>query len=280
MKLRIIYTLFGFATGLFLWMGNSGGAAAVQNQDRTNGPLAMGFCGNSFCHDDGSFSPTLDIQLLDAGTPVANYVPGQTYTLSVTIMATSGTPAEYGFQAVALDASETNTGTFGTPASGQQITSLDNGNQYWEHAGAQLENQFEIEWTAPTDASAGEITFYSAGIAANDGNGSGGDGAANSSLSVQPMASSIFQIETLPIDVQIYPNPVQEIANVQVDSDTRRSVNLNIFDVQGRLVQSQVAELEVGENQLSVNANTLTTGIYSLQITDGERVKSLKILKK
>lgn len=280
MKLRIIYTLFSLATGLFLWMGNSGGAAAVQNQDRTNGPAAMGFCGNSFCHDDGSFSPTLEIQLLDAGSPVTNYVPGQTYTLSVTITATSGTPAEYGFQAVALDASDLNTGTFGTPASGQQITSIGNGNQYWEHAGAQLENQFEIEWTAPMDATAGEITFYSAGIAANDGNGNGGDGAASSQLSVQPMASSIFQIATLPIEVQVYPNPVKDVANVAINSDKHSTVNLNIFDVHGRLVQQQNTDLQVGDNQFSVEMNDLATGIYHLQVTDGERIKSLKILKK
>ncbi|MFK7935181.1 MAG: choice-of-anchor V domain-containing protein [Saprospiraceae bacterium] len=278
MKFKFIYTFFGLATALFLGLGNTGGAGAVQNADRTNGPAADGFCGNSFCHDDGQFSPTLDIQLLADGTPVENYVPGETYTLAVTINA-SGSPAEYGFQAVALDESDANTGSFGTPVSGQQITTLGNGNSYWEHQGAQNTNAFEIEWTAPADA-AGAITFYSAGIAANDGNGSGGDGAANSSLSVAPMVSSVFGVEALPVQVQISPNPVQDIANVQISTAERSELQLNIFNTNGQLVQNQTANVAAGDHQLEVNTTDLAAGIYHLQLTDGERVKTVKMLKK
>lgn len=279
MKFRIIYTLFALAASLFLWLGNSGGAAAVQNQDRTNGPTANGFCGNSFCHDDGQFSPTLEIRLLANGMPVENYVPGQTYTLAVTIEAT-GSPEEYGFQAVALDAAETNAGAFGTPAGGQQITTLGNGNNYWEHQGAQSTNSFEIEWTAPADASAGAVTFYSAGIAANDGNGSGGDGAASNTLSVEPMVSSIFSVETLAVDVQISPNPVQDVANIQITTAERNQLQLNLFSTNGQLVSNQTLEVAVGTQQIVVATTDLAAGVYHLQLTDGERVKTVKMLKK
>ncbi|MEL7020061.1 MAG: choice-of-anchor V domain-containing protein [Bacteroidota bacterium] len=280
MKFRIIYTCFALATGLFLWLGNTGGVGAVQGRDLTNSPTANGFCGNSFCHDDGQFSPNLVLQLLDNGSPVSEYTPGQTYTLSVTIEA-SGTPVEYGFQAVALDGNNTSAGLFGTPANGQQITALGNGNDYWEHRGAQSSNQFEIEWTAPTNGDIDTVTFYSSGIAANDGNGSGGDGAASSSLSVTAtMINNLTKVPALAAAINVSPNPVQEIAQVYINTDVQNTLHLYLFDINGKQIyQQSIDGMTNGQEPITIYLADMATGVYYLHLTDGVRTQSTSIVK-
>jgi len=55
---------------------------------------------------------------------------------------------------------------------------------------------------------------------------------------------------------------------------------LNVFNTNGQLVQNQTANLTAGKHQLEVNTADLAAGIYHLQLTDGERVKTVKMLKK
>lgn len=277
MKFRIVYTCFALSMGVFLFMGNSGGIGAVRGFDRTGGPLAQGFCGNSACHDDGSFNPTLEIEVLDGGMPVTNYLPGKTYMLSVSIIAGSGSPAEYGFQAVALDGANAAAGTFGTPEDGIQVTSL-GGIDYAEQSSPRTTNNFQIEWTAPT-TDVGEVTFYSGGNAANNANGSGGDSGVAGRLSLSPMVSGINSVELLPVAMEVVPNPVIDFAQIQLNSELSGDFILNVYSITGQLMTRKNVNLRTGDNTVEVDMNDFVKGIYTIQLTDNERVITKKIVK-
>ncbi len=55
------------------------------------------------------------------------------------------------------------------------------------------------------------------------------------------------------IDLQVSPNPFEEELNFQFNAPQREEVQLQIFDVLGRLVFAQTYETELGAQQLSVN---------------------------
>jgi len=112
-----------------------------------------------------------------------NYVPGQTYTISVTHNnAADATRLRWGFQLTALDTGDEKAGNLQSSDVFTQI--LDNqgpgsSRQYIEHtsigtfAGQQHTASWTFDWTAPS-TDVGTIYFYAAGNQANnDGNTSG-----------------------------------------------------------------------------------------------------------
>lgn len=150
------------------------GPAERDGIDRTGSPINTieQRCGT--CHRGGSYDPDLSIELLEGGERVRSYIPGSTYTLRLATAAT-GSPAAYGFQAVALADDLSAAGTYGEPPAGFQVTELD-GRPYLEHGERQPSSSVEIAWTAP-EAGTGTVTIYAAGNAVNGADGSSGDNA-------------------------------------------------------------------------------------------------------
>ena len=79
---KILYFLIPIGMAWAL-LSNSGGAAAVQNVDRTSSPLGVGSCGS--CHSGGNYSPVISVELLDNNTVVNKYSPGKLNQVSLFI---------------------------------------------------------------------------------------------------------------------------------------------------------------------------------------------------
>ena len=95
---KILYFLIPIGMAWAL-LSNSGGAAAVQNVDRTSSPLGVGSCGS--CHSGGNYSPVISVELLDNNAVVNKYSAGKLYQVKVSIAA-GNNPRGYGFQLVSL----------------------------------------------------------------------------------------------------------------------------------------------------------------------------------
>ena len=182
MKIKLLLSLFGVTFLAFVFISSSGGRATSANSGNTGAPGETTVCAN--CHSANAFSPSISIGVFETGTTnaITEYTPGTTYDVQVTVAATSGTPAGYGFQIVALK----NTGnspvnTWSMPASNVQIETISSGRQYAEHNGVSTSNTFDMQWTAPAMGS-GSVTLYSAGNAVNGGGSTAGDGADATSL--------------------------------------------------------------------------------------------------
>lgn len=181
-KFTFLYAAF---IGLFLLY-----AFSSQPPSGNTGAPNDGNCTN--CHtSNNSFDGVVDI----VGLP-ATVTPGVTYSLTVTTMVTSGTPARAGFQTVALDGSNANAGTFSNPgvSAGTQMQS--SGRIYLGHQPALSFNGGDIvtwtaDWTAPTAPAGETITFYTNALLGN-GSGSFGDDMIHSEITTVIEASSIL----------------------------------------------------------------------------------------
>lgn len=277
MKFKLIYTFFALIAAALLLTNNSSGPAAVQNLDRTGSPLSPGPC--QVCHNNGAFSPTLTLEVLDNGAAVAAYEPGRTYTLRVQANAT-GNPAGYGFQAVALTGDDDlQAGVFSNPAQGIQITPL-NGRQYAEHSMRRTSNIFEVDWTAP-EAGTGEVRFYSAVVAANGNGTSTADGAAflTSPVALAEGPASSAEENELFEAFTIFPNPVAARLNLRFQSRETGEYQLRIVNLQGQSLLERRIEVAAGEQVQGLEVSALPAGIYTVQLTDGRRVSSRKVIK-
>ena len=160
----------------------SNGAAAMGLGDRTGSPIggAGSSCAN--CHGGGSFSPSISIDVKDAGlNSVTSYIPGNTYTIEYTVLAGSGSPSGYGMQGVALNPSNGAAGNLFSPTTpNTQITSS-GGVQYLEHQSMSATGSFQTSWTAPM-AGSGAVSIYARGLALNGDGSTSGDDASTSVL--------------------------------------------------------------------------------------------------
>jgi hypothetical protein len=278
MRFKIIYTLFALAGLAFLFFNNSSGAAEVQGIDRTGSPISPGPCQN--CHSSGSFSPSVNLDILKDGEVVQTYMPGEVYTMRVTANH-SGSPASFGFQAVALTGEDdVQAGAFDNPGDGIQITSLNN-RQYPEHSRRNESNIFEVEWTAPA-AGTGDVRFYSSVVAANNGSGSGGDGSAflNNPVVISEATTNSQDVTKLLAEFNAFPNPVSDRLQLQWQGEESGDYRIEVYDINGRLVQQQPQQVAPGQQSATIEVSNMPAGLYQVRITDGQRQNIQRFIKR
>ncbi|KAA3637973.1 MAG: T9SS C-terminal target domain-containing protein [Bacteroidetes bacterium] len=286
MNFKFVHTLPILLLAAFILAFSNGpaggdGGNGPRMQDRSGSPYAHSQGPNcAACHNNGSFNPGLTIELLEDGNAVAEYVPGQTYTLRYTVEANAGSPNKYGVQSVVLTTSDdANAGTFGDAPSGTRVAPIDD-RSYFEHSTGSNDNTFEIEWTAPEEE-LGDITIYASGIAANGNGTNGGDNGTAATLTVAQTinVSSSSLPELLPIDVTIFPNPVKNVLNLELKSSIQGTYQMDILDIQGTVLASSQIALDFETNRISENVNHLSPGIYLVRITDGQKLVTGKMIK-
>jgi hypothetical protein len=273
--MRIIYTISFLLVASLLFLGNSNGPGEIQGQDRTGGPVANGFCG--VCHAAGAFNPTMTLEVLEGDNPVTVYQPGSTYTMRVTVNADAGA-AVYGFQAVALLNGNLQAGSF-TAGMGTQVTPLNN-REYIEHSEASTDNVFEVEWTAPANT-AGDVSFYASAMAGNDNGSSGGDGAAflTSPVVLSDGAVSTQALPALASSLSVYPNPVGNELNIQLELEENTLASVRIYNQFGQQLTQYQERLNQGKNQLIYDVSELPGGQYVLEISNGDKASVSMLVK-
>ena len=286
MKIKNVYKVFFFIGGALLFLSLTGGPATLGNFEVTGAPGSFqqdsgqpGTCANSNCHGmGGAFDPTLTIELLDGMDVVTAYEPGNTYMLRITNTPGMGTPDRYGFQAVALDSTHAQAGQWGTLGTGQQEATL-SGRSYVEHSAGLPTGTFEMEWIAP-EGGTGEVTIYAASNAANGNGGAGGDGIASDSLKIEEMPpnSTFFEDKEI-ASLKIYPNPVHETLNLQINSRIAGNFNIRIMDISGKLASTAPINLSDGDQTIRIPVGDLAIGLYVVQLYGNDHLAAVQMIK-
>jgi len=273
--MKKIYIPILFIAAGFFALSNSSGAGTIQGADRTGSPVGVGSC--QTCHNGGSFDPSAVIEILSGDTPVDKYEPGAEYTIRITTTA-AGSPTEYGFQAVALDAADDTAGTF-IEGTGYKTVAIA-GRNYVEQDAPGTSNVYNVTWTAP-EMGSGDVTFYSSTIAANDNGASSGDnGAIAPAVTLQEDAgSSTGNAEIGKMELTIMPNPVGSTMTYKAIGRDNGIYQLNITNAFGKIVATQTVNLVTGENQQSIDVSSLAKGVYILQISGKNYYAAERMLK-
>jgi len=272
MKRNQLFGIFILLFGYAIFASHSSGAGAVQNADRTGGPVSNGNCTN--CHGGGDFSSSVDIAVIDEnGDTVTAYVPETTYTLRIKVDATGA--AAYGFQTVALDSENENAGEFGDAPDGTQITSLED-RDYFEHSQRSTTGEWEIEWTAPEDEE-GTVGFWVAGNSVNNADGNQGDEISLDSLILeQQVVSSRRDVANFGLEVG--PNPASQFVRATWDNRELAPTEISIMGMNGQQVATQT--LQKGASESTLDILDFPAGIYILQLGSAKGMQSQKFLKR
>ncbi|MGV3459400.1 MAG: GEVED domain-containing protein [Flavobacterium sp.] len=79
------------------------------------------------------------------------------------------------------------------------------------------------------------------------------------------------------INLKAFPNPFTETFALEFDSQSQEMVNITVYDMTGKLVDTR--ETTVGELPDLKFGDSLAAGVYNLILTQGETIKTLRVVK-
>ena len=100
-------------------------------------------------------------------------------------------------------------------------------------------------------------------------------------IKIEPSLSTAIDEFESHNKVKIFPNPInnQETINIEIHSSKYQEINVAIFDIQGRQLKSKNKySINGGNNQIPLNINNLTNGLYFVQISTSEGMVSKKLV--
>ena len=81
-----------------------------------------------------------------------------------------------------------------------------------------------------------------------------------------------------PFEVKVYPNPYTETFNLSLSTASDAKVGIVVYDMTGRLIEQR----EVNANDVSALqvGDRYPSGVYNIVVTQGEEVKTLRVIKR
>ena len=227
-------------------------------------------CASSGCHA-GVATQNSSFVTIDVGGGLTSYQAGQTYQITVS---NSDTGSKYGFQMVALDASNNSVGTFiGDAAQHTNVaTSSSNGRTYVRHFNAHTAPVYTFQWTAPA-TNVGTITFYIASNAAN-GNGMGTGDKIHLKATTLDFSTAIGETpaaQSKASQLLAYPNPATDNAvSLAFRLSEAQDLRLEIYDMSGKLMNQQDLGLHEPGSQtteLDLDRSQYSAGNYMVRLS-------------
>jgi len=96
---------------------------------------------------------------------------------------------------------------------------------------------------------------------------------------VVPKAVSIDDAKKS-LNIKTYPNPVENNLNIALSLENSSRVNVEVFNLTGQLLISNVYDLQSGSQTLRVNLNQLAKGSYILKISDNNNAHTQQLITK
>ena len=94
-----------------------------------------------------------------------------------------------------------------------------------------------------------------------------------------PPTLSVKNIGTLQADIQLYPNPAQNSANLDIVISGNADADIQLRDITGRSVWSTKAALTTGANRVNIPLNGISAGVYLLNLNTANGTLSYKLIK-
>jgi Zn-dependent metalloprotease len=79
--------------------------------------------------------------------------------------------------------------------------------------------------------------------------------------------------------IKVYPNPVTDQLNVNFIADKSQSIQIQLIDLQGKVMQQQDENATYGQNQFRIDLTRLPAGIYFIRISTEMGVYNNKVVK-
>ncbi len=250
---------------------NAGGASA----GKTGAP---GEQNCTACHagtaQDGANENLLT--LFDGATPVTTYVPGQQYTVSLSM---NSNPTKRGFQATALTSANFMAGTFTGQAGNTNINGTTK--KYANHTSSSNTSStpsWTWTWTAPSTGS-GNVTFYVATNKTNNNGNDNGDMIYLSQHVISEASSSSLEESTFNNNLVAGWNENKNVVNISFQLNKDALVGVNVVDMNGKSVYNKPTfKGSIGKSVIEIPSHGFSSGVYIVNLFIDNKPLSKKVV--
>lgn len=277
-KITLIILAVSSLSFLSAIMKEDGRAGATASPGETS-------CNTSGCHNGNLVNSGGGSILIDAPTMTGwEYIPGQVYPINVTVAKTGVSLFGFGFEALRSTGANGGMLSITNAVQTRILTAVISGNVRTNvvhklNGGATPNlHTFTFNWTAPVTGT-GDITFYSAGNAANGNGSTSGDFIYTTSQIVTESTSGLEDIANN-YSVQVFPNPAIEKLNIRFKVEEPAFVEIKLVDIAGKVSAMVFSnELSTGDHALHHSIpETFTPGIYFLRIAIGDALMVKRVV--
>ncbi|MCE3229872.1 MAG: hypothetical protein K0S32_4423 [Bacteroidetes bacterium] len=266
-KITTLLTLGTLVLGLTSFVISSGGMIG-----QTGSP-GEGTC--AACHGGGGGQTSVSI----TGNPAFTgnqYVPGQTYTVTITV--SNGSFSKFGFDCEILNSSNANAGNMSAAFAGVQFANAGS-KKNATHTGISSSGVWSFEWVAPTS---GNATIYAAGNAVDGTGSTGSDKAGHTSLALTALGTDIRKESVLSTEITLYPNPSANEISLNYQLLNEGKVKIDLYNLSGQVVatildEEQQSGVHVVNKALPLD---LAAGIYIAKLEMNGKVSAQKMFIK
>jgi hypothetical protein len=214
------------------------------------------------CHN-GSASTVQNWITSDVGPE--GYVPGQTYTITVTVTGSGTKGFEVSPQNQAGD-------LLGTLVAGTGSKLVGSG-KYVTHTSSSNANPkvWTFQWTAP-DAGTGPVTMYGA-FALNK------SATKLSTLAIAENTTTSVPEAVVPGGIKVFPNPAIDLMHVGFNLESASDVTISLVNISTGIKQLLKREkMSPGAHDLSLDCSTVANGSYILLMDSGTGKSQTKVI--
>ena len=215
-----------------------------------------------------------------SNVPSTGYIPGSTYTITVTGTLSSST--RIGFQATATDH---NGIAWGTLIAGTG-TQIQNSGKHITHTFSSTSTNtgsasWSFDWKAPAIGT-GNVTINAVVNATNNNGGTGGDQVFTSSLTLSEDVSTVglSQLSSTANKFTIFPNPTHnKQTTVYLNNTDNASFSVRVYDLQGKIVSEPVSNKSVftGHTEL-IDFSSMISGVYFIALEQNSAISFSKLI--
>ncbi len=80
-------------------------------------------------------------------------------------------------------------------------------------------------------------------------------------------------------DLKLYPNPANEIVNLQINAKQSAECAFNIYSPTGALIKNITSTIKAGNNILKVELDELNSGFYFIEVSGANTKQTIKFIK-
>jgi hypothetical protein len=283
MKHKILTFIFGGGVVILL-MASSG---APVGSTGAHGELT---CGKAGCHTGNNGANNINtgngILSITSRQNITNYTPGEIYNITVALEEAG--VERFGFSLTALDENNNKVGTL--MVTDQQRTQIFQGaNQYTgrEYMTYRMvgTNPYEpgkglwtFQWKAP-DQPVGKITFYAAGVSANNDATDKGDLVYTRTLISEGEMLSTNLLQQNDLSFTVFPNPAKDYMQVRLSCPVDEPLSFSLYDMEGKLISSLPdRNVSVDKTTYSFSLQELQKGVYMLSMGNRSFSTTKKII--
>jgi hypothetical protein len=236
-------------------------------------------CAKSGCH---AGTATAQDNMITSNIPAAGYIPGQTYTITVSI--SQAGISKFGFSISPQNSSGAVLGSLVITNTAQ--TQLKNvGHQYVTHTTAGNagtgSKTWSFDWIAPT-VGTGAVPFYASVNAANGNGNTSGDQIYTDVYTVEEDITTGIQPNMNDVDFAVFPNPVEgNTAQVSFNANALSKSRIRIMSLNVTVVSEiNYHATSNGNQHAALSMENLAKGVYFVEVQNGLGTKMTRIIRR